>query len=101
MTPNTGAYNEAIITSSISSLFDNIGEEILLTHKEEDRVGIQLFRIRDGDYIPAEPSENWVMDSWRVRLQMTLLLSSCFYASSIRFNSSLASRMSAVLIFSL
>ncbi len=30
-----------------------------------------------GDYIPAEPSNNWAMDSWRVRLQMARLFAAC------------------------
>lgn len=30
-----------------------------------------------GDYIPTEPSENWAMDSWRVRLEMARLFADC------------------------
>ena len=30
-----------------------------------------------GDYIPTQPSENWAMDSWRVRLQMARLFAGC------------------------
>lgn len=30
-----------------------------------------------GDYIPDEPSDNWAMDSWRVRLQMARLFAEC------------------------
>ena len=31
----------------------------------------------DGDYIPDKPSDNWAMDSWRVRLQMARLFAEC------------------------
>ena len=30
-----------------------------------------------GDYIPNEPSDNWAMDSWRVRLRMARLFAEC------------------------
>ena len=30
-----------------------------------------------GDYIPDEPSDNWAMDSWRVRLKMAQLFAEC------------------------
>lgn len=30
-----------------------------------------------GDYIPNKPSDNWAMDSWRVRLQMARLFAEC------------------------
>ena len=30
-----------------------------------------------GDYIPDEPSDNWAMDSWRVRLQMARMFAEC------------------------
>lgn len=30
-----------------------------------------------GDYIPTEPSKNWAMDSWRVRLKMARLFAEC------------------------
>ena len=30
-----------------------------------------------GDYIPDKPSDNWAMDSWRVRLQMARLFADC------------------------
>lgn len=30
-----------------------------------------------GDYIPDEPSKNWAMDSWRVRLKMARLFAEC------------------------
>lgn len=30
-----------------------------------------------GDYIPTQPSDNWAMDSWRVRLQMARLFADC------------------------
>ena len=30
-----------------------------------------------GDYIPDEPSDNWAMDSWRVRLQMARMFADC------------------------
>ena len=30
-----------------------------------------------GDYIPDKPSDNWAMDSWRVRLQMARLFVEC------------------------
>ena len=30
-----------------------------------------------GDYIPDDPSDNWAMDSWRVRLQMARLFAEC------------------------
>lgn len=30
-----------------------------------------------GDYIPDEPSDNWAMDSWRVRLKMARLFADC------------------------
>lgn len=30
-----------------------------------------------GDHIPDEPSDNWAMDSWRVRLKMARLFAEC------------------------
>ena len=30
-----------------------------------------------GDYIATEPSDNWAMDSWRVRLEMARLFADC------------------------
>lgn len=30
-----------------------------------------------GDYIATEPSDNWAMDSWRVRLTMARLFADC------------------------
>lgn len=30
-----------------------------------------------GDYIPDKPSDNWAMDSWRVRLEMARLFAQC------------------------
>lgn len=133
MTPNTGAYNEAVIASSVSALFDKVGEGILFTHSQgggpgwhtairnpkvkaivsyepgsgfvfpEGEVPAPLKTISPfgnltatsvpmddflkltklpiiiyyGDYIPTEPSENWAMDSWRVRLQMARLFAEC------------------------
>lgn len=133
MTPNTGAFDEEVIASSIAALFDKIGEGILITHsqgggpgwhtaiknalvkaivafepgsgfifpegevpeplktispfgnltatsvsmddfKKLTRVPIIIYY---GDYIPSEPSNNWAMDSWRVRLQMARLFAEC------------------------
>lgn len=34
MTPNTGEYDEAVIADSMSSLFDEIGEGVLVTHSQ-------------------------------------------------------------------
>lgn len=34
MTPNTGDYNEAVISDAVSAVFDKIGEGILITHSQ-------------------------------------------------------------------
>ncbi|MFV0481797.1 MAG: alpha/beta hydrolase [Campylobacteraceae bacterium] len=39
MTPNTGAFDTEVITEAISSLFDKIGESILITHSQGGGIG--------------------------------------------------------------
>lgn len=133
ITPNTGAYDEQVISASLAALCDTLGGSILITHSQGGGPGwhtairsrnvkaivsyepgsgfvfpegetpepletispfgalsatsipmddfMKLTRIPIiiyyGDYIATEPSDNWAMDSWRVRLKMAQLFAEC------------------------
>ena len=126
MTPNTGAYDEKVISDAVAKVFDKSGDGVLVTHSQgggigwltamkTDKVkGIVAFEpgsgfvfpegevpaplettspfgalkgvpvpmsdfkkltkmpivIYYGDNIPTQPTNDWNLDNWRIRLQM-------------------------------
>lgn len=136
ITPNTGAYGEQVIATSLAALCDTLGGGILITHSQGGGPGwhtairsrnvkaiasyepssgfvfpegetpepletispfgarfatfipmddfMKLTRIpiifHYGYYIATEPSDNWAMDSWRVRLKMGSIMPNPTYA---------------------
>lgn len=126
VTPNTGAFDEQVISDALAAVFDRVGDGVLITHSQgggpgwwtaikSDKVkAVAAFEpgsgflfpegevppplettspfgalkgvpipLKDfekltkipiiiyyGDYIPAEPTDEWNKYNWRVRLTM-------------------------------
>ena len=86
MTPNTGAYDEDVISRAMAAVFERSGPGVLVSHSQGGGPGWRTAILSDkvrflrltkipvlvifGDNIPEEPTDVWGLDNWRVRLRL-------------------------------